>query len=207
MVSIKHSARKHPKKSFRKIRYEEKKQAIIKSASKSFGAKGFYAATIEDITNDLKMTTGSLYYYFSSKEELLFNAHLLSLKNVLKNIIEINQTNDPPEIKLKNVIRKHIEVLASDFEGAFLLQYEFHLPEEYLKEIITMRDEYQDNFIRIIEEGVQGGVFRTGNARLTAFIILGSINWFLRWYSSSDQWSVADIADGYINIFCKGLIS
>ena len=55
-------------KSFREIRYEEKKLAIIKSAAKAFGQKGFHASTIEDITNDLKMTKGSLYYYFSTKK-------------------------------------------------------------------------------------------------------------------------------------------
>ena len=194
-------------KSFREIRYEEKKLAIIKSAAKAFGQKGFHAATIEDITNDLKMTKGSLYYYFSTKEELLFNAHLLSLEKVLKNIIKINATDDPPDIKLKTAILMHLEVLATDFEGAFLLQYEFHLPKEYLDEIIVMRDTYQKNFIQIIEEGIQTGIFKPQNARMVAFIILGSINWFLRWYSSTGRWSVKQITNAYVDLFCNGLLT
>lgn len=193
-------------KSFREIRYEEKKAAIIKSAAKAFGQKGFHAATIEDITNELKMTKGSLYYYFSTKEELLYNAHLLSLEKVLQNIIEVNTTDDPPDVKIKAAISKHLEVFARDFEGAFMLQYEFHLPDEYLEKIIAMRDVYQKNVIQIIEEGIQTGVFRSQNARMTAFIILGSINWFLRWYSSSGSWSVGEISDAYINLFCNGLL-
>jgi AcrR family transcriptional regulator len=193
-------------KSFREIRYEEKKAAIIKSAAKAFGQKGFHAATIEDITNELKMTKGSLYYYFSTKEELLYNAHLLSLEKVLQNIIEVNATDDPPDVKIKAAISKHLAVFAEDFEGAFMLQYEFHLPDEYLEKIIAMRDVYQKNFIQIIEEGIQAGVFKAQNARMTAFIILGSINWFLRWYSSSGSWSVEEISDAYINLFCNGLL-
>ena len=194
-------------KSFREIRYEEKKLAIIKSAAKAFGQKGFHASTIEDITNDLKMTKGSLYYYFSTKEELLFNAHLLSLEKVLKNIIKINDTDDPPDMKLKTAISRHLEVLATDFEGAFLLQYEFHLPKKYLDEIIVMRDTYQKNFIQIIEDGIQAGIFKPQNARMMAFIILGSINWFLRWYSSTGSWSTAEISDAYIDLFCNGLLT
>ena len=194
-------------KSFREIRYEEKKLAIIKSAAKAFGQKGFHAATIEDITNELKMTKGSLYYYFSTKEELLYNAHLLSLEKVLKNIIKINDTDDPPDIKLNTAIAKHLEVLATDFEGAFLLQYEFHLPKEYLDEVNALRDTYQKNFIQIIEEGIQTGIFKPQNARMVAFIILGSINWFLRWYSSTGQWSVKQIANAYVDLFCKGLLT
>jgi len=193
-------------KSFREIRYEEKKAAIIKSAAKAFGQKGFHAATIEDITNELKMTKGSLYYYFSTKEELLYNAHLLSLEKVLQNIIEINATDDSPDVKIKAAISKHLAVFASDFEGAFMLQYEFHLPDEYLKKIIEMRDIYQRNFIQIIEEGIQAGIFKSQNARMASFIILGSINWFLRWYSSSGAWTVEDISDAYIDLFCNGLL-
>jgi len=193
-------------KSFREIRYEEKKAAIIKSAAKAFGRKGFHAATIEDITNELKMTKGSLYYYFSTKEELLYKAHRLSLEKVLQNIIQINAIDDPPDVKLKNAISKHLEVFARDFEGAFLLQYEFHLPDEYLDKIMAMRDTYQKNFIQIIEEGTHTGIFRKQNARMTAFIILGSINWFLRWYSSTGNWTVEEIADAYIDLFCNGLL-
>ena len=203
----KKKANKIKGKSFREIRYEEKKLAIIKSAAKAFGQKGFHAATIEDITNDLKMTKGSLYYYFSTKEELLYNAHLLSLEKVLKNIIKINDTDDPPDIKLNTAITKHLEVLATDFEGAFLLQYEFHLPDEYLDEVNALRDTYQKNFIQIIEEGIRTGIFKPQNARMVAFIILGSINWFLRWYSSTGRWSVKQISNAYIDLFCKGLLN
>jgi len=203
----KKSAQKGKQKSFREIRYEEKKLAIIKSAAKAFGQKGFHAATIEDITNELKMTKGSLYYYFSTKEELLYNAHLLSLEKVLHNILKINATDDPPDIKLTAAISKHLKVFATDFEGAFLLQYEFHLPDEYLEKIIAMRDNYQNNFIQIIEEGIQAGIFKARNARMAAFIILGSINWFLRWYSSKGSWSVDEISASYIDLFSNGLLT
>ena len=76
--------RKEPRnKKFREIRYDEKKAAIIKSSIKAFGKKGFHATTIEDITDELKMTKGSLYYYFPTKESLLYEAHILSLEKVI----------------------------------------------------------------------------------------------------------------------------
>lgn len=193
-------------KTFREIRYEEKKAAIIKSAAKAFGRKGFFATTIEDITNELKMTKGNLYYYFSTKEDLVYAVHLLSLEKVLLNIIKINATDNPPDVKLKAAISKHLEVLARDFEGAFMLQYEFHLPKKFLDEIMALRDLYQKNFVQIIEEGIQADIFRRQNARMAAFIILGSINWFLRWYASTGDWSVEEIIDAYIDLFCNGLL-
>ena len=194
-------------KSFREIRYEEKRAAIIMSAARAFGRKGFHGATIEDITDELKMTKGSLYYYFSTKEELLFETHTLSLGKVLQGIIDINATDDPPDLKLRKAIASHLEILARDFEGAFLLQYEFHLPKEYKDKIISMRDEYEANFVRIIKEGIEGGYIRsTEHPRMTAYVVLGAINWLLRWYSSSGPCTVQEIIDLYVEVFCNGLL-
>ena len=193
-------------KSFREIRYQEKKAAIIMSAAKAFGRKGFHAATIEDITNELKMTKGSLYYYFSTKEQLLFEAHVLSLEKVLQGIIAINETADPPEVKIRKAVSSHLDILAKNFEGAFLLQQEFQLPKEYKSEVIAMRDQYERNFVRIIQEGVDNGSFQTTNPRLTAYVMLGAINWFLRWYSSSGPNTLEEITDQYIELFCDGLL-
>ena len=194
-------------KSFREIRYEEKRQAIIKSAAKAFGQKGFHAATIEDITNELKMTKGSLYYYFSTKEELLYKAHVLSLSRVLESILKINASGAPPAERIRAAITRHLQVLAEDFEGAFMLQYEFHLPPDYRDEILAMRNRYEENFVRIIRDGMESGEFRVANPRMVAFVMLGAINWFLRWYSSTGKHTVEEIADVYIDLFCLGLLN
>jgi AcrR family transcriptional regulator len=194
-------------KSFRQIRYEEKKEAIIKSAAKAFGRKDFQAATIEEIAKEIKMTKGSLYYYFSTKEELLYQAHLLSLNKVISNIEKINDTVDPPELKMEKAIKQHLEVFAKDFEGAFLLQQEYNLPEPYRKEIISLRDNYQRNFISIIEEGVKKKVFEVKDIKIAAFCMLGAINWFLRWYSSEGRLSAEEIAREFTDFFFKGLLT
>jgi len=194
-------------KSFRQIRYEEKKEAIIKSAAKAFGRKDFQAATIEEIANEIKMTKGSLYYYFSTKEELLYQAHLLSLNEVIENIERINRTDDPPDVKMEKAIRQHLEVFAKDFEGAFLLQQEYNLPEHYRREIISLRDLYQRHFIQIIQEGVRKRVFEVKDIKISAFCMLGAINWFLRWYSSSGKLSAEEIARAFTDFFFKGLLT
>lgn len=194
-------------KSFREIRYDEKRDAMIKSAIKAFGSKGFHVATLEDITNELKMTKGSVYYYFKTKEDLLYEAHLSSLGKVLKEITRINKSKEPPDAKIKAAIRAHLEILARDFEGAFLLQHEFQLPEKLLQNVISMRKLYEANFTRILEEGIEAGVFRIRNARMCAFIIFGAVNWFLKWYSSTGSWTVKEITEAHIDLICNGLLS
>jgi len=193
-------------KTFREIRYEEKKDAIVKSASKAFGRKGFGSATIEEIANEMKMTKGSLYYYFKTKEELLYEAHLLSLKAVVEKITQINATSDPPDVKLGKAVFEHVELLARDFEGAFLLQQEYILPEPYKKEVMALRNLYESQFIRIIEEGVKAKNFSAKNVKMAAFCMLGAINWFLRWYSSSGPLKPEEIAEDFVDFFFNGLL-
>lgn len=193
-------------KSFREIRYEEKKDAIIMSASRAFGKKGFDSTTIEEIANESKMTKGSLYYYFKTKEELLYEAHLLSLKAVIKRITEINETPDPSEFKFRRAVTEHLKILANDFEGAFLLQQEYALPEHYKKEVIALRDLYEAQFIRILQEGIRAKRFSVKDAKVASFCMLGAINWFLRWYSSKERLSVEEIADAFVDFFFHGLL-
>ena len=106
---------------------------ICTIAARVFSDKGYLAATLGDVANAAGMTKGGIFHYFSTKEELLYEAHLLSLNEVIENIVKINETSDPPDVKMQKAIRQHLEVFAKDFEGAFLLQQEYNLPEHYKK--------------------------------------------------------------------------
>src|SRR5438270_1458822 len=51
--------------------YQERQQDILRAAARVFQEKGFHAATISDIADKLGTDRASVYYYVSSKEELL----------------------------------------------------------------------------------------------------------------------------------------
>jgi AcrR family transcriptional regulator len=54
----------------------EKREAnrgrILRAARKVFGARGFHAATIEEIADEAGLSNGAIYYNFESKGELFF---------------------------------------------------------------------------------------------------------------------------------------
>src|ERR671915_1309741 len=52
--------------------YDEKLQQILKAAAKIFAAKGFHRTSVRDIARATKMSLAGLYYYFRTKEELLY---------------------------------------------------------------------------------------------------------------------------------------
>lgn len=194
------------KRSFREIRYEEKKRSMIITAAKVFGRKGFHGTSIENIANKMQMTKGSLYYYFSNKDELLYQVHLYSLNEVIEQIDKIAASNDSPEIKFRKAITSHLKILGENYEGSFMLQQEYLLPDDHRNEILRLRDNYEKKFLNIIKEGVKQKKFSVRNFKISLFVVLGAINWFLRWYSSSGQLTIEEIADRFADIFLEGLL-
>jgi AcrR family transcriptional regulator len=188
-------------------RFSRKRALIIKSAAHAFGRKGFHATTLEEIAADLKVTKASLYYYFSTKEELLFEVHLLSMEDVLGRITRIKAETASPVDQLRAVITEHLRVLAADYEGAFLLQQEYDLPENYRLEIVKLRDQYEQEVLQIVEEGERQRLFRVKDTRVAIRMMLGSINWFLRWYRAGGRLTVDQIADAYIDFIFYGLLA
>lgn len=188
-------------------RFTRRRVVIIKSAAQVFGRKGFHATTLEEIAAELKVTKASLYYYFSTKEELLYEVHLLSMQDVLGRLEGIRAHRGTPADQLADAVREHLRVLAGDYEGAFLLQQEYDLPDAYRGEIVTLRNRYEKALVEIVQVGVRQRIFRVQDARICVRMMLGSINWFLRWYRAQGRLTVDEIADAYIDFIFYGLLA
>lgn len=188
-------------------RFSRKRALIIKAAAHTFGRKGFHATTLEEIAADLKVTKASLYYYFSTKEELLFEVHLLSLQDLLRRVDEVLEQESSPVAQLQAMITEHLKVLASDYEGAFLLQQEYELPQKYRDEIIGLRDRYEQKVLEVVREGTRQRLFRVKDPRIMVRMMLGAVNWFLRWYRADGRLTVDEIADAYIDSIFYGLLA
>ena len=52
--------------------YDETLQKILKCSAKIFAEKGFHHTSVRDISRATKMSLSGLYYYFTTKEELLY---------------------------------------------------------------------------------------------------------------------------------------
>lgn len=64
------------------------KRKIFETSMRLFAEKGYDGTSIEDITSTVGVAKGTLYYHFSSKEEI-FNFLIEEGMNLLKNSINI----------------------------------------------------------------------------------------------------------------------
>ena len=137
------------KKTFREIRYEDKKSQILESAARIFSQKGFEKATMEDVSNELCVTKGSLYYYIKSKEDMLFQCHMKALGMSIRALEETLNSDLPPRMKLHKAIIRHIEVVTKEFVVGALRQQELLLPKHMQEKVIKERDKFERIFLKI----------------------------------------------------------
>lgn len=153
---------------------EQVKNKIVSVASSVFNKYGFKKSTIEDIAQAARMGKSSIYYYFESKEVIFEavvqqEAHLLSLE-LEKKVIN---SQDNPKEKIRNYVLirmrflkemvNFFEALKNDYLGN--LAFTERIRKRYDKE-------EQQMLHKILEEGVTQGIFKLGNVKLTALVLV-----------------------------------
>ena len=149
------------------------KRKIFEISMKLFAKKGYDATSIEEITATVGVAKGTLYYHFSSKEEI-FNFLVEEGMKLLKNSIDIKIAKVDTTIdKLRAVILIQIKIIKKyeDFMTIVLSQIWGNEPRNILcKEKVI---EYIKAIENIIQEGMAKGEIIQGDASIMASGIFG----------------------------------
>jgi AcrR family transcriptional regulator len=178
---------------------------ILKSAAIAFRRLGYHGATVEQIAGTLDMQKGNLYYYFRNKEEILFACHQYSLDRLLSLLAEVEQRPDPPDVRLRRLIESFVHLILDELHGTALFLTLEALNPEHRAQIIERRDEFDSGMRRVIQEGIDRGIFGPVNVKLMSFAILGAVNWIPRWYHPDGPSSTQEIADRFAELLIGGL--
>ncbi|MBX3460044.1 MAG: TetR family transcriptional regulator [Planctomycetes bacterium] len=186
---------------------EMKREAILRSAAAAFRRKGYHGTSMEDISEALLMTKGSLYYYFKDKEEILYACHDFSLDRVLERMRQVlaDGKGDNAETRLRALVQGFVDVMIDDLQGSALALDFTALKPELLARIIAKRDQFERGMRGVITEGVKSGEFKRTDAKLATLAILGAINWIGKWYRPDGPFNAAEIGKTYSDLFVNGL--
>jgi AcrR family transcriptional regulator len=189
-----------------KFSWKEREEEILTYAAKIFAEKGYDRATLHQIAEAVGMKKGSLYYYISSKEDLLFQITNSMIDYWIKELEKVTQADISPQEKLKQAIKTHVNLLAGDFERLCVFLHEYKsLTPAWREKIIIKRNEYEDLFYQIVKEGIETGVFQPYDAKVITLAILGMGNWLYQWYSPAGRLSIDEIAQIFSDLIMKGL--
>ena len=186
-------------------RTPDRRTEILRRAAAVFREKGFHGAGMREIAAGLGMTPGNLYYYFRSKEDLLYACQQISLTRLLSSAESIREQRMPADEALRALIGAHLDLTLDELGGS-AAHVEFHaLPDDLLEEIVGMRDVYEKHIRSLIQRGITEGTFRPVDVKLTTMALLGALNWSVVWFKPEGPWSSPDLVAGFADVFVDGL--
>lgn len=188
---------------------KQMKEKIIEKAIELFEKKGFSTTSIQDIVDELEVTKGSFYYYFSSKEQLLMDIYNEYITNLLDRQTKIiaNKTLSPKE-QLIEIIRLLIDDLIENGPRARIYFREMrHLSEDHINTIKKIRKQFRKNIETVIRTGEEQGVFKDQlPADILAFALLGLTNWSYNWYTPDGEIPPDQLVKIYSELLLTGLL-
>jgi AcrR family transcriptional regulator len=180
---------------------------IFEAATRIFREKGYHAASMQDIAEAVGLLKGSLYHHISSKHELLLEIFEAGMQEATRAIEEIAYADLPPADKLRLAITRHIELITGNLDQATVFVMEARAMElEQRQRVVAQRDYFDRLFRRIIQEGVDAGVFRPVDATLVTFALMGMHNWLILWYRRDGRLSPQEIAAIFVDLVLNGLL-
>ncbi|MDT8347197.1 MAG: TetR/AcrR family transcriptional regulator [Flavobacteriaceae bacterium] len=152
-----------------------RKKQILNTAAKLFKKRGYSAVTMRDLAEALNMKAASLYNHISSKQELLATL-IISLAETftqqMQNILEQDSTSIQ---KIKNLIDLHIDLTLQNPDAMACLNNDWMHLEEQLPYFIKMRQDYENQFKKLIAEGISQKQLSGRNPEILLFSLLTTL--------------------------------
>jgi len=186
-----------------------KRDEIIRVAAKLFRSLGYIETSMKDIADRVNILKGSLYYHFSSKEELLNEVVNEGIDRLLVLAQQVyKQYEQSPRERLKHLVEIHILHLTRNNENLVIATNQIDkLSLEHRENYIYKRNLYEKLLRETLEEGIRVDEFPPVDIKLTVFAILGTCNWIIQWYKHDGPYSAEHIADYFSNLICDRMLA
>lgn len=165
------------KESARKSRSNREK--IIQAAAKLIIEKGVANTSLADIADEVGISKGTLYYYYSSKGELIFDIsvrHMEHITNTIISWIEGHGRREGAERVLQMVVETVLKSETRGYIHFYLIQEALSGNHESLRRRFT--EEY-DRWLDLIEQGLRLIMTPETDFQTLSRVILSSIDGLL----------------------------
>jgi len=187
-------------------RFDRRLGQILDHATEVFCLKGYEGASMRDLSRATGMSLAGLYYYFESKERLLFLIQKHTFTTILQQLKARLEKATDPEQRIRVFIQNHLEYFVSNQQGLKVLSHE----DESLKngsgtEIAAIKREYYRICLRLMEDlRIERGL--DFNARTAVMSLFGMINWIYTWYNPRVDGNAEALAEQMGNIVLNGIV-
>ena len=189
-------------------RPQGKLHLILRHAAQVFSEKGYEGASIRDISRATGISLSGLYYYFESKQQLLYLIELHAFTNILQRLERrLAVVSDPVE-RLRTAVQNHLDYfLRHPVEMKLLSHEDEALDGRYRKEVLQVKRRYYEIVRGIFEELRRTGRVRRVNPRVAVLCLFGMMNWTYTWHKPKVDPQAERLAETMAGIFLGGVVN
>ena len=184
--------------------FDRKLDAILRQAAAVFCERGYHDASIRDISRATGVSLAGLYYYFQSKEQLLYLIQRHAFQTLLSGArTAIGEPGDPEE-RLRALVRLHLTYfLEHPNEMKVLTHEEEALKDEFRRQLKAIKKAYYRLCFDQVEALKRTRKLGALNTRLAVLSLFGMMNWIYTWHNpkidpSADRMA-AHMSDTFLN--------
>lgn len=186
-------------------RFRARQRDILRAAAAVFREKGFEAAGMRDIALAAGLSAANLYYYYGSKDELLFSCQDLALDRLLGAARAAGKAEGPVAERLRQVIDVQLRCMLEELEGGAAHLAVDALPAPLRARVVRKRDRYERALRALVREGVRAGEFAPCDPTLVTRAMLGALNWTAQWYRAGGPTPLDALCAGFADYLVRGL--
>ncbi len=178
-----------------------RRMELVRAAARLFRDRGYERTTVRDIGNAVGLQSGSLFYHFRTKEEILVAVMALGISNTTEQLAAALAEVQHPRDKVATLIRVHLHSLLGENQAALeVMLYEWRsVSEEQRPGLIILRDRYEALWQQALDEAAAVGLVKP-DTRLLRRTLLGSLHWSVHWFRREGELSVDELAERMLEL-------
>jgi AcrR family transcriptional regulator len=184
--------------------YDEKLESILRTAAGIFADKGYHQASIRDIARATGVSLSGLYYYFNSKEELLFLIQDHAFGTLLNNLERLLATETEPQRRLRILVENHLRYFTANTAEMKVLSHEGDsLTGDFRRRVNAKKKRLTEIAMEILGELRPDGDV---DLRVATFALFGMMNWLYNWHRPETDVAIDRLVDDMYRIFAEGFL-
>jgi TetR/AcrR family transcriptional regulator, cholesterol catabolism regulator len=198
--------REHRRVAVPATRYDRRLAEILTHATEVFCKKGYEGASMRDLSRASGMSLAGLYYYFESKERLLFLIQKHTFSTIVQHLKTRLEGVDSAEDRIRIFILNHLEYFLANQAAMKVLSHEAEaLKNGFGSEIAAIKREYYRICVGLLEELKRERGLQV-STRIAVLSLFGMMNWIYTWHNPRVDADATSIAREMGDVFLRGAI-
>jgi AcrR family transcriptional regulator len=188
-------------------RFNKRLAKILQHATEVFCKKGYEGASLRDLSRATGMSLAGLYYYFESKERLLFLIQKHTFSTIVARLKSRLEGVSDPEQRIRIFILNHVEYFLANQAAMKVLSHEAEvLQNSFATELAAIKREYYRICVGLLDEFKRKHNLQF-STRIAVLSLFGMMNWIYTWHNPRVDADANSISREMGDIFLRGVMA